>query len=192
MKSVFLNRFLLGLKGVEIGGSSGPGDYGLDVINVDHPGGSIFNTEQLRHAPAVRKVDIVADACSIPLPNDSYEFVFSSHVLEHLPDPILALQEQYRIATRYIAMVVPQRNALVLDSQRPLTTLTELKNRWNKSPEGTYSLFEHLSIWRVEDMLELISWGNSQKIWNFTVRGVLNPDDARGDGWIVILEVIKS
>ena len=32
-----------------------------------------------------------------PLPDDCFEIVFSSHVLEHLDDPLASLQEMYRI-----------------------------------------------------------------------------------------------
>jgi ubiquinone/menaquinone biosynthesis C-methylase UbiE len=188
MKSNFISGFLNGLSGLEIGGGSGPCDYELDVINVNHPECSVWDAEQLKYSPVVRKVDIVADATEIPVPDTSYDFVFSSHVLEHLPNPIKAIKEQYRISKKYVCMVVPQRDAV--DGHREITTLEETIDRYNNNNTVT-NLLGHLSVWNWSDMWKIIQWGNENNLWKFKLRGVLNPDDARKDGWIIVLEVIK-
>ena len=48
-----------------------------------------------RHAENVRFQ--VADICSLPFPDNSFDAVFSSAVLEHLADPVQALQEIFRV-----------------------------------------------------------------------------------------------
>lgn len=41
--------------------------------------------------------DIVSDAASIPLPNDSFDAVIMGELLEHVPHPEAVLQEAYRL-----------------------------------------------------------------------------------------------
>jgi SAM-dependent methyltransferase len=41
--------------------------------------------------------DIRADICDLPLPDASVDFVYASHVLEHVPDDRRAIAEIYRI-----------------------------------------------------------------------------------------------
>jgi SAM-dependent methyltransferase len=42
-------------------------------------------------------IDIVSDICNIPQPDSSYDAILCSEVLEHLPDPIRAIQELARL-----------------------------------------------------------------------------------------------
>jgi SAM-dependent methyltransferase len=48
-----------------------------------------------------------ASAYAIPFADKSFDLVFSSQVLEHLPDPQLALQEFARVSRRWILLSVP-------------------------------------------------------------------------------------
>lgn len=41
--------------------------------------------------------DVKADICDLPFNNNSYDFIFCNHVLEHIPDDTKAMQELYRI-----------------------------------------------------------------------------------------------
>lgn len=42
-------------------------------------------------------IDIISDITSIPLPDNSFDAILCSEVLEHLPDPTAALDEFYRL-----------------------------------------------------------------------------------------------
>jgi SAM-dependent methyltransferase len=48
----------------------------------------------------MRRPDLIADASAVPLPDGSQDYVFSSHVLEHLPDTIRTLHEWLRLLRR--------------------------------------------------------------------------------------------
>jgi len=45
----------------------------------------------------VSKIDIVSDIISIPLADESFDIILCSEVLEHVPDPCLALNELERL-----------------------------------------------------------------------------------------------
>jgi SAM-dependent methyltransferase len=59
----------------------------------------------------------------------SLDFVVCCHVLEHLKNPIKALQEMFRVLKvgRMAALAVPDKN-FTFDRQRPLTDLKKLKD----------------------------------------------------------------
>jgi ubiquinone/menaquinone biosynthesis C-methylase UbiE len=48
-----------------------------------------------------------ASAYEIPFPDNSFELVFSSQVLEHLPNPQIPLLQCARVAERYLLVSVP-------------------------------------------------------------------------------------
>ena len=54
---------------------------------------AVYKTTDLTHST----VDIKADLCRLPLDDGSFDFVFASHVLEHIPDDRAAIREIHRI-----------------------------------------------------------------------------------------------
>ena len=117
---------------------------GIPVERIEQPGDryaddkTAYKRLERRLSWRSSHVDVVADGDALPFDDDSYDFVFSSHVIEHFPDPIKALHEWVRVARRYVVAVVPHRDR-TFDSDRPLTTVDELVHRHqeNFSSEGT-------------------------------------------------------
>lgn len=97
--------------------------------------------------------DYYGDACELPLHESSVRFVASSHVLEHVANPLAALAEWFRVVRHggIIYMVVPDRR-YTFDHSRPLTKpahmLSDHRNRVTQS-DGTH----------IDDFVHGIDWG---------------------------------
>ena len=52
----------------------------------------------------------IAEAVALPLPDDTLDYLISSHVLEHLPDPISALHEWHRVLRPGGKVIISQSN----------------------------------------------------------------------------------
>jgi SAM-dependent methyltransferase len=179
-RSNFVTRYLGGLKGVEIGAANHNRFY-LDAINVDRYGddGTAYKHLERRLSRGTATVDVVANGDELPFDDDSYDFVFSSHVIEHFPDPIKALYEWVRVARRYVVAIVPHRDR-TFDSGRSLTTVDELVRRHRDSFTSEQDL--HWSVWTRESFLELC------EAIGLRVLDHQDPDDKVGNGFVVVID----
>lgn len=178
--SKFVSRYLKGLKGVEIGAAAS-NNYFLDALNVDRWGelDTPYKKQERKMVFHVARVDVVAPGDDLPFEDDAHDFVFSSHVIEHFPDPIRALVEWHRVARRYIVLVAPHK-ARTFDADRPLTTVPELLERHRT---GFFSEEDrHWSVWTRESFVELC------EAIGLRVVDSLDPDDKIGDGFAVVLD----
>lgn len=132
-ESQIAHKYLDGLRGIEIGAAA-HNPFGLNTINVDRfantdPGYLPYAQEQIRLCGEEVQVDVVAPGDKLPFKDNEYDFVLSSHVLEHIFDPIGALKEWRRVAKQYVVVIVPHRDALESDKAKPITPLMELVQR---------------------------------------------------------------
>lgn len=178
--SRFVSSFLDGLKGIEIGAAA-HNDYRLDAINVDRyaEADTIYKDQERRLVLRTAKVDVVARGDDLPFEDDSHDFVFSSHVLEHIPDPIRALLEWQRVARRYVVCVIPHKER-TFDADRPLTTTEELLGRHRAGLRSEED--KHWSVWTCESFLELCD------AIGLEVVGHLDPDDKVRNGFVVAID----
>jgi len=178
--SKFVTRYLKGLKGIEIGASA-HNRYWLDAINVDRWGehDTIYKREERRLALRAAKVDVVAPGDELPFDDDSHDFVFSSHVVEHFPDPIRALLEWQRVARRYVVVVAPHKER-TFDSDRQLTSVEELVERHRTGFQTDEDA--HWSVWTCESFVDMC------ERLGFRVVDHRDPDDKVGNGFVVVLD----
>jgi SAM-dependent methyltransferase len=130
-ESALAHKYLDGLQGIEIGGSA-HNPFGLNTRNVDYSAdmNTVFKQAEYDLCGEKLPVDIVAYGDHLPLDDRSVDFVISSHVIEHIFDPIKALKEWYRV-TRwggYIFTIAPITK-YVPGEKRPTTSLEELLKR---------------------------------------------------------------
>ena len=107
-----------------------PGALGLEIGAHTNPaaGLSPFYTDAVEDfAGSSGRVDFLSDARTLPLPDDTLDYLVSSHVLEHLPDPIAALHEWHRVLRPggLLYLVVPDQR-YTFDAPRPTTTTEHL------------------------------------------------------------------
>jgi len=182
-QSALAHRLLDGLEGLEIGGSA-HNAFGLNTKNVDvtDSTNTVFKLLELQLVNRTLPVDIVAPGDDLPVADESQDFVISSHVLEHFPDPIKALREWYRVIRKggFIYMIVPHKDR-TFDQPRPRTTLNELVER-NRGGSIAPAINEHYSVWITEDLVELIEYLE----WNIVE--VQDVDDKVGNGFTIVVQ----
>lgn len=188
-ESRLAHRFCKG-EGLEIGGSA-HNPFGLKTKNVDFTKEmTIFKEEEIRRCGESMPVDIEAPGDKIPLPDESQDFVVSSHVLEHFPDPMTALLEWYRLVKPggIIFMIVPHKER-TFDKERPRTTLQELIARHARRAGMDADAHQHFSVWTPADLVELIGYMNDNGVFPKPVllEAVRERDDKVGNGFTIVL-----
>jgi SAM-dependent methyltransferase len=182
-RSPFVSGYLDGLSGVEIGASS-HNPYYLEAINVDRfpSEDTIYKRHEVRMAGRAAAVDVVAPGDDLPFADDSYDFVFSAHVIEHFPDPLKALYEWVRVARVYVVAVVPHRDR-TFDSERPLTEPEELIDRHRRG--FTSEEDRHWSVWNCETFVQMCEAAGLRVIDR------QDPDDKVGNGFAVVIDASR-
>jgi SAM-dependent methyltransferase len=183
-ESRLAHELLDGLNGLEIGGAA-HNDFGLNTLNVDripenHPDFTPYAMEQRSICGEVMTVNVVAPGDKLPFPDKSFDFVISSHVIEHFEDPIGAIKEWARVARKYVYIICPHRDALPSDREKPLTTLAELWRRHNgERPPRTSD--EHYSRWLPDTFVAMCESAG------FVISHRQTNDDKVGNGFTVVI-----
>lgn len=97
-----------------------------------------------------------------PFPDNSMDFVLSSHVIEHTPNPLRAIEEWYRILRPggVMFMIFPHRNAHPPDRDRivtPVLAITEA-HRWGAlcGPDQTEE-DQHFYVYTLHTMMQCVA-----------------------------------
>ena len=186
--SKIVNKYLYGLKGIEIGGAS-HADFGIDAINIDildrkNSNININNSYQIQICGYFKEVNLISKGDDLPFKDNTVDFVFTSHVIEHFYDPIKALKEWYRVIKKggYIFIIAPHKER-TLDKDRERTTLKELIDRHQGILQAdNQSSGTHHSVWITEDFLELCEY------LHLNVIEYQDIDDAVGNGFTIVIK----
>jgi len=128
-------------KGIEIGGPSSTG--GLLYKLCEHMDNVIFskNTVWSQHTDEyvyyqgkTGKV-IINDAVNITnISDESYDFCFASHCLEHIANPIKAVKEWLRIVKQngYVVLILPEKTQC-FDHKRKYSLISTLVSQYEKN-----------------------------------------------------------
>uniref|UniRef100_A0A915EB57 Methyltransferase type 11 domain-containing protein n=1 Tax=Ditylenchus dipsaci TaxID=166011 RepID=A0A915EB57_9BILA len=143
---------LNGLRGIEIGpGAHNP--FGLNTLNVDFTTNkTVWKKSEQQMSGKNARLDVIAMGDNLPFPDESYDFVLSSHVIEHFYDPIKAIKEWFRVIRKdgYIYMIVPHKER-TYDKKKTRTTLAELIERHEHPNPPSEDSHLHHSFWVTED-----------------------------------------
>ena len=188
-ESVLAHKYCIG-RGLEIGGAA-HNSFGLDILNVDLTDSmeTIFKQEEIQRCGKALPVDIVANGDSIPLPDGSQDFVVSSHVLEHFPNPIKALMEWDRLLRPggVIFMIVPHKER-TFDRENPRTPLQHLIEDYEKGETEPHKNQKgHDHCWITQDIVELVKWMINNLNMQWEIIETQDQDDKVGNGFKVVI-----
>lgn len=183
------HRYLDGLKGIEIGAGAHNPFHIPDCVFVDYTADmdTEFKRLEMQHCGAKQKVDIVAPGDDLPFLDEAWDYVLSSHVIEHFFDPIKALSEWQRVLKPGgLIFIICPHVARVKDEKRPVTRLRELMNRHNGAmrPEDVVMAdghHDHQSVWDTASFLDLCAH------LGLNVICYLDKDDKVGNGFCVVI-----
>jgi SAM-dependent methyltransferase len=184
--SKLASRMLRGLEGVEIGGAA-HNAFGLRTINVDKDNSFWVEHHRNKYGIEPMKIDVVVESGDkLPFADNSFDFVISSHVIEHFYDPITALKEWVRVARRYVFLIVPHRDR-TFDKGRPLTRTQELFDRHEgRINDPNRHEDRHWSVWQPSNFHNLV------KRLGWEIAAAQDPDDKVGNGFTVVIRVPSS
>lgn len=133
-----------GKLGVEIGAFKSPVP-GLDPAPIYVDCFKEFGLEQV-HA------DYFGEACHLPFHDNALDYVISSHVIEHVANPIAAFAEWYRVLRPggIIYMVAPDRRR-TWDRLRPLTPVSHVLEDFQHQTTACDPTHIDEFVWGVED-----------------------------------------
>lgn len=197
--SALATRLLTGLKGIEIGGSA-QNSFQLDTINVDWTADpdTACKREEIKQCGRCLKVDVVADGAALPFENGQWDFVVTSHCLEHNFDTIGAFKEWLRVVKPggIVFTIFPHPDRTP-DKGRKRTTLNELIDRHSgkiplpskRNPEWAEWALEkgnyydaHHTVWNLEDAIECV-----KHIGGCELIATQDPDDKVGNGFTFVV-----
>lgn len=186
-ESAMAHRYLDGLRGIEIGGSA-HNPFGLNTLNVDCTAdmNTVFKQAEQELCGEKLPVDVESRGDELPFKDAQWDFVVSSHVIEHFFDPIKALREWVRVSRKWVFVICPQPTALPSDQNKPLTPLAELWYRHLRLPEPAYDTHEHYTRWTFESFCAMC------KSMRLVVHDGLDPDDKVGNGFAVLIDVHRT
>jgi SAM-dependent methyltransferase len=178
-------------KGLEIGASA-TNPFGVDARNVapnDQSDFEFYKSHQIKDCGEYAPVDIWAEGDDLPVPDNSQDFVLNSHVIEHLPNPIKALEEWHRVIkpTGCIFITCPWPHSLDRDVGREITTLTHVLEDYKlgktiHTHEGEKR--SHYHVWTLGRFLEMVTFALPHKLY---VVDVQDPEEKVKNGFSVVL-----
>ena len=201
-ESALAHQLLDNLTGIEIGGAAHNSFNLPRCANVDYTDDmeTVFKQGEFKLCGEKLPVDYVAEGDHLPFPDESFDYVISSHVLEHFFDPIKAVKEWLRVIKHggYVFMIVPRKDALETET-RPCTMLKDLLDRHEGRlhpndvvMEGGHQVSSvtglplcergHWSVWNLEDFLPVCEH------FGWRVVHSAERDDKVHNGWTVVIQ----
>lgn len=187
--------------GLEIGAAAHNPFHLAACQNVaDARGFEFYKDSQVTMCGAYVEADITADAASIPLDDETQDYIISSHMIEHHPDPIACILEWYRLLKvgGVIFMIFPKRDALDTDRGRAITELDTITDAHDQgltvetAPEPPGGKGGHYYVYTLDSMTALVRYISTQYNLNLTIELALETDDKVGNGHLIVLRKVEA
>ena len=162
--------------------------YPQDLEDYTH-----YKQEQANYHAEPAKVDALGDFMDIPFPDQTFDYLISSHVIEHVPNLFAAYVEASRVVKDdgVFFCIFPNRNAEPTDRPRALTTLEQMIDAYEKRIDMT-KIGEHLwrghhLVFSLQSMLRAINLINNVGLGHWLIEGIEETDSKVGNGHTVVL-----
>ena len=139
-------------------------------------------------------IDFYGYANDMPVEGNSYDYIISSHVLEHVHDPIGAFKEWDRVVkdNGIIFIIVPKRDALPSDKGRPLPNLSDFMAAHNNPGVNNSEGFSnHIWVFSLPLLVELVTFFNKEYKKNWEILETEETDSKVGNGHTIVCRVNK-
>ena len=131
--------------------------------------------------------DMFGTAESIPFENNSLDYILSSHVIEHVPNPIKAFMEWNRVLKDQgiIFMIFPKRDSDPQDSNRPISEIIDFDKQYN-NPKPLNDHECHIWIFTLSSMMSLINHCNKNYNLGWEIIDSEETDSKVGNGHTIV------
>lgn len=182
-------------KGIEIGAAA-HNPFNLDdCINVaPREEECFYKTAQMNLCGEFSEVDYYAYAHKLPFEDSSYDYIITSHVLEHVPDIISTLIEFNRVVRDggIIFTIIPKRDALPQDKNRHLSVTNDFISAYEKeTPDCIEGISRHTWIFSLDSFIGLIGLCNFKFKLGLEVIDTEETDSKVGNGHTIVCKVNK-
>jgi SAM-dependent methyltransferase len=161
---------------------------------VDYEG---YKDEQLRFGSTLAQVDMLGDFQNIPVDDGQFDYLISSHVIEHEPNLIAGFIESYRVLKNGAVFfcIFPKRAAVPVDAVKALTTLQEIiaayENKIDMDTVAKTPWRTHYQVFSLQSMIRAINYINSTGLGNWLIECVEETDSKVGNGHTVVLRKME-
>ncbi|MFG0831068.1 methyltransferase domain-containing protein [Pseudomonas sp. CJQ_7] len=203
------HKYCLG-SGIELGAAAHNAFYLPDCLNVAPSDGVGYVHErdltdyikyrdaQLQRTGSVLPVDLVGDFQAIQCADQSFDYLVSSHVIEHAPNTLAAFIESQRVLKNFgvFFCIFPKRIAAASDALRALTPLSLLIQAYEEKldihgmPETDWR--EHYHVFSLQSMIKVINYLNSAGLGSWYIECVEETDSKVGNGHTLVLRKFEG
>jgi len=139
----------------------------------------------------VKGVDIIADATFLPFPNDSFDKIILSHIVEHIPDMISFMKEIWRVSKNKATIQIWTPHFTSMNSYTDLTHVRHLTSQsfdyFDKTTSLGKELWFDIRVSFKVNTRKLFFTKRKSRFWNFFIEKLANKNLVRYEsilGWI--------
>jgi SAM-dependent methyltransferase len=139
------------------------------------------------------KIDLIGDFQDLDADDEQFDYIISSHVIEHVPNLIGAYVESARVMKNggVFFCIFPKRTAEPTDAPRPLTTLEEMiasyENEIDMSKMPKESWRGHYQVFSLQNMIRAVNYINTAGIGNWLIECVEETDSKVSNGHTIVV-----
>lgn len=157
-----------------------------------------YKQAQVDRTGEMIKVDLVGDFQSIHCSDQAFDYLISSHVIEHAPNVLAAYVESQRVLKNFgvFFCIFPTRVAAKSDATRVLSTLPEMIEAFqmgidvHSMPENDWR--EHYQVFSLQSMLLVINYLNNSGLGCWYIECVEERDSKVGNGHTIVLRKFEG